>query len=152
WGLWLAAVLNAMFAPVLGSATLLLFFDRVFGTQFFAPTGDPILYQHLFWIFGHPEVYILILPVWGILGDLLAFFARKPAYWYRGSLLAVIAVTAMSGLVYGHHMYQTGLGPLLGAAFEVLTLAISAPAVVLFINWLMTLWRGQIRLTVPMIF
>jgi cytochrome c oxidase subunit I len=156
WGLWLTSILSALFVPVLGAASLLLFLDRVAGTSFFiagaAGTGDPLLYQHLFWIFGHPEVYILILPVWGILGDLLATFARKPAFWYRGTVGAMCTVAGMSGLVYGHHMFQSGLGPMLGKAFEALTLAISAPAVVLYVNWLCTLWRGSIRLTVPMLF
>ncbi len=156
WGLWLTSILNVLFVPVLAAASLLLLLDRVAGTQFFiagaAGAGDPLLYQHLFWIFGHPEVYILILPVWGILGDLLATFARKPAFWYRGSVGAMIAVASLSGLVYGHHMFQSGLGPMLGTAFEVLTLAISGPAVILYVNWLGTLWRGSIRLTVPMLF
>ena len=90
WGFWLTSILNALFVPVLAAAMVLLFFDRVFGTQFFiagqrrcAAGGDPILYQHLFWMFGHPEVYILILPAWGIVSDLLSFFARKPAFGYR---------------------------------------------------------------------
>jgi cytochrome c oxidase subunit 1 len=152
WGLWLTAILTALFVPVLAAAAMLSFGDRVFGTEFFAAaTGDPILYQHLFWIFGHPEVYILILPVWGVLGDLIAFFSGRPASWYRGSVYAMIAVTVLSGLVYGHHLYQTGLGPVAGKSFEALTLAISAPAVVLYINWLLTLWGGAIRLTVPMV-
>jgi len=158
WGLWLTAILNVLFVPVLGAAALLLAFDRLFGTKFFLAGaavksgGDPILYQHLFWIFGHPEVYILILPAWGIIGDLLSFFARKPAFWYRGSVYAMIVVTVLSGLVYGHHMYQTGMAPMLGLAFEVLTLAISVPAVVLFANWLNTVWRGSMRLRTPMLF
>jgi cytochrome c oxidase subunit I len=156
WGLWLTSLLSALFVPVLAAASVLLFLDRVAGTSFFiagaAGTGDPLLYQHLFWIFGHPEVYILILPVWGILGDLLAMFSRKPAFWYRGSVAAMCTVAGMSGLVYGHHMFQAGIGPMLGTAFEALTLAISAPAVVLYVNWLCTLWRGSIRLTVPMLF
>ncbi len=156
WGFWLAAVLSALFLPVLCVATSLLFLDRVADAGFFLAgakgAGDPLLYQHLFWIFGHPEVYILILPVWGILGDLLAVFARKPAFWYRGQVGAMIAVSSMSGLVYGHHMFQTGMGPMLGGAFEVLTLAISGPAVVLYVNWLCTLWGGSIRFDVPMLF
>ena len=93
----------------------------MFGTQFFIAGasavrggGDPILFQHLFWIFGHPEVYILILPAWGIVSDLLSFFARKPASWYKGSVCAMIAVTVLSAVVYGHHMYMTGMSPLLG--------------------------------------
>ncbi len=159
WGLWLTSILNALFVPVLASAGLLLLLDRLLGTRFFiagalgAPgAGDPVMFQHLFWIFGHPEVYILILPAWGIVGDLLSFFARKPAYWYRGTVLAMVLVTLLSGLVYGHHMYIAGISPLLGLGFEALTLSISVPAVILFANWLSTLWRGSIRFTVPMLF
>jgi cytochrome c oxidase subunit 1 len=159
WGLWLTAILNVLFVPVLGSAAILLFLDRTFGTQFFVAGasavrggGDPILFQHLFWIFGHPEVYILILPAWGILTDLMSFFSRKPAYWYRGSVWAMIAVTILSAVVYGHHMFTTGMNPLLGQSFMLLTLIISVPAEVLFLNWLHTMWKGSIRLTVPMLF
>jgi cytochrome c oxidase subunit I len=159
WGLFLTAILNVLFVPVLGAAGLLLLFDRLAGTQFFiagAATirggGDPILFQHLFWIFGHPEVYILILPAWGIVGDLLSFFARKPAAWYRGTVAALACVTILSSVVYGHHMYATGMSPLLGLGFEALTLAISIPAIILFLNWLHTLWRGSIRFTTPMLF
>ena len=158
WGLWLTAILNALFVPVLGVAMLLLLCDRLFGTHFFLAAamvragGDPLLYQHLFWIFGHPEVYILILPVWGIVSDLLSFFARKPAYGYRVTALSMTAVTVLSALVYGHHMYVTAMSPLLGRAFMVLTLLISAPAMMLVLNWMHTLWRGAIRLTVPMLF
>jgi cytochrome c oxidase subunit I len=158
WGFFLTSVLNALFVPVLGSAMLLLYLDRTFGTRFFeagariTSGGDPMLYQHLFWIFGHPEVYILILPVWGIIGDLLSFFARKPAYGYRVTVFSMIAVTVLSGLVYGHHMYVTAMSPMLGQAFMVLTLIISLPAMILFLNWLHTLWRGNISLTPPMLF
>ena len=159
WGLWLTAILNVLFVPVLGSAALLLALDRLAGTHFFVAGaavgiqgGDPMLFQHLFWIFGHPEVYILILPVWGIVGDILSFFARKPAFWYKGSVFAMIGVTVLSAVVYGHHMYQTGMAPLLGLGFEMLTLAISVPAVVLFVNWLNTIWKGSLRLEVPMLF
>ncbi len=159
WGMWLTAILNVLFVPVLGSGALLLTLDRLLGTHFFITGGavglkggDPILFQHLFWIFGHPEVYILILPAWGIVGDVLSFFARKPAFWYKGSVFAMIGVTVLSAVVYGHHMYQTGMAPMLGLAFEILTLAISVPAVLLFVNWLNTIWRGSIRKTVPMLF
>ncbi len=158
WGLWLTSILNALFVPVLGVAMLLLLCDRVFGTHFFVAGamirsgGDPLLYQHLFWIFGHPEVYILILPVWGIVGDFLSYFARKPAYAYRVTVWSMVAITALSALVYGHHMFVASLSPMLGRAFMVLTLIISAPAMVLFLNWMHTLWRGAIRLTVPMLF
>src|SRR5262245_34477726 len=159
WGLWLTAILNVLFVPVLGAAALLLFLDRVFGSQFFIAGaasvrggGDPILFQHLFWIFGHPEVYILILPAWGIVGDLISFFARKPAYWYKGTVFAMTAVTILSAVVYGHHMFVTGMNPLLGKSFMLLTLIISVPAEMLFLNWLHTIWKGSIRLTTAMLF
>jgi cytochrome c oxidase subunit I len=159
WGLWLTAVLNVLFVPVLGSAAILLLMDRVAGTQFFIAGasavrggGDPILFQHLFWIFGHPEVYILILPAWGFIGDLMSFYGRKPHFWYKGTVLAMSAVTVLSAVVYGHHMFVTGMNPLLGQSFMLLTLIISVPAELLFLNWLHTLWHGSIRLTVPMLF
>jgi cytochrome c oxidase subunit 1 len=159
WGLWLTAILNALFVPVLGSAALLLLLDRNLGTQFFVAGasavrggGDPILFQHLFWIFGHPEVYILILPAWGILGDVLSFFARKPHHWYRGSVWAMVLVTVLSAMVYGHHMFMTGMSPLLGEGFMLFTLLISAPSMVVVLNWVMTLWRGSIRFDTPMLF
>jgi cytochrome c oxidase subunit I len=159
WGQFLTAILNVLFVPVLGSAALLLLLDRTLGTQFFIAGaaavkggGDPILFQHLFWIFGHPEVYILILPAWGIVADILSFFARKPANWYKGTVFAMSAVTILSAVVYGHHMFQTGMNPLLGEGFTTLTLIISVPAEVLFLNWLRTIYKGSIHLTVPMLF
>jgi cytochrome c oxidase subunit 1 len=158
WGLWLTAILNALFVPVLAAGMILLFLDRTVGTHFFlAGTmvkggGDPILYQHLFWIFGHPEVYILILPGWGVVSDLISFFSRKPAYGYKVTALAMSAVCVLSAVVYGHHMFTTGLSPLLGQGFMVLTMIISVPAEIFFLNWLHTLWKGKIRLTVPMLF
>jgi len=159
WGLWLTAILNALFIPVLGSAAMLLLLDRSFGTQFFVAGasavrggGDPILYQHLFWIFGHPEVYIMILPAWGILGDVFSFFSRKPHHWYRGSVGAMIAVTVLSALVYGHHMFVTGMSPLLGEGFMVFTLLISIPSMIVVVNWVMTILGGRIRFHTPMLF
>jgi cytochrome c oxidase subunit 1 len=159
WGLWLTSILNVLFVPVLGSAGILLLLDRHTGTEFFIAgamagenAGDPILFQHLFWIFGHPEVYILILPAWGIVSDLLSFFSRKPAYWYRGSVYAMSAITCLSAVVYGHHMFVSGMNPLLGKSFMILTLVISVPAEMLFLNWLHTIWKGNIRKEVPMLF
>ena len=158
WGLWLTAILNAIFVPVLGSAGLLLIMDRTFGTTFFVAgaqmkgSGDPILYQHLFWIFGHPEVYILILPVWGVVGDVLSFFSRKPAYGYRIACLSMSLVCIISAIVYGHHMFLTGMSPLLGQGFMVLTMIISIPAEALFVTWLGTMWKGSIRLASPMLY
>jgi cytochrome c oxidase subunit 1 len=158
WGLWLTAILNALFVPVLGSGLILLSFDRMLGTHFFLTGalvkggGDPLLFQHLFWIFGHPEVYILILPVWGVVSDLLSFFARKPAFGYTTTAWAMIIICVLSAVVYGHHMYVTTMSPMLGESFMVLTMIISVPAMVLFVNWLRTIWRGSLRLEVPMLF
>ncbi|WP_245768458.1 cytochrome c oxidase subunit I [Stigmatella aurantiaca] len=155
WGLFYTSVLNLLFLPVLAAATGMLLLDRLADTRFFQVTagagGDPLLYQHLFWMFGHPEVYILILPGWGLIGDLVSFFSRKPAHGYRGTVVAMGAVTALSGTVYAHHLFTSGLSPLLGRAFMALTLAISLPSAVMFLNWLMTLWRGSVRLTAPML-
>jgi cytochrome c oxidase subunit 1 len=159
WGLWLTAILNAIFVPVLGAGLLLLTFDRVFGTTFFlagaaatSGRGDPVLFQHVFWIFGHPEVYILILPAWGIVSDLLAFFARKPAFGYKMTALSLTAITVLSTVVYGHHMYTTQMSPLLTQSFMTLTMLISIPSAIFFANWLGTIWKGSIRFTSPMLF
>ena len=133
--------------------------DRRLGTAFFlagplAPRtgGQVLLYQHLFWGFGHPEVYILILPVWGLVGDLLSVFSRKPAFGYKATVWSMLTITILSGLVWGHHMFTSGMNPLVGKAFMILTITISVPTAVFFLNWLGTLWRGAIRLTVPMLF
>jgi cytochrome c oxidase subunit I len=158
WGMWLTAVLNALFVPVLTAGAILLLLDRLFGTHFYtaattsAAGGDPILWQHLFWIFGHPEVYILILPAWGIVSDLLSFFSRKPAFGYRVTALAMIAITILSGVVYGHHMFATGMTPMLSESFMTLTMIISIPAEIFFLNWLHTMWRGSLRLNSAMLF
>jgi cytochrome c oxidase subunit 1 len=152
WGWFLASLLNVVFLPVLLVATGLLLSDRVFGTAFFARDGDPMLYQHLFWIFGHPEVYVLILPIWGIVSDLLAIFSRKPAWFYNGTVASLCCITALSGLVYGHHLYQSGLSPLLGRSFMALTLLISMPAMLMVLNWLQTLRGGALEFQTPMLF
>ncbi|MCM2348420.1 MAG: cbb3-type cytochrome c oxidase subunit I [Bacteriovoracaceae bacterium] len=159
WGLFLTSILNAIFVPVLGAGLLLLTFDRVFGTTFFlagaaatSGKGDPILFQHVFWIFGHPEVYILILPAWGIVSDLLSFFARKPAFGYKMTALSLSTITILSTVVYGHHMYTTQMSPLLTQSFMTLTMLISIPSAIFFANWLGTLWKGSIRFTSPMLF
>ncbi len=159
WGLWLTAILNAIFLPVLGAGCLLLIFDRIFGTQFFLAgaaattgSGDPIMFQHVFWIFGHPEVYILILPAWGIVSDFLSFFSRKPAFGAKSTALAMTSITVLSTLVYGHHMFTTQMSPLLTQTFMTLTMTISIPSAIFFTNWLGTLWKGSIRFDSPMLF
>lgn len=159
WGIFLTSILNAIFVPVLGAGLLLLTFDRVFGTTFFlagaaatSGKGDPVLFQHVFWIFGHPEVYILILPAWGIVSDLLSFFARKPAFGYKMTALSLTAITVLSTVVYGHHMYTTQMSPLLTQSFMTLTMLISIPSAIFFANWLGTIWKGSIQFHSPMLF
>lgn len=159
WGLWFTSILNAVFVPVIAAAALLLVMDRHFGTQFFLAgatipergAGDPILFQHLFWIFGHPEVYILILPAWGIVSDVLSFFARRPAFGARATILCMATITILSVIVYGHHMVTTGMTPILTEVFMLLTMLISIPSAIFFLNWISTLWRGSIRFTTPML-
>jgi cytochrome c oxidase subunit 1 len=159
WGLWLTAILNAIFLPVLGAGVLLLIFDRCFGTHYFLAgaaatqgSGDPVLFQHVFWIFGHPEVYILILPAWGIVSDLLSFFSRKPAFGSKATALSMTTITVLSTVVYGHHMFTTQMSPLLTQTFMTLTMTISIPSAIFFANWLGTLWKGKISLDSPMLF
>jgi len=159
WGLWLTAILNAIFVPVLGAGVILLTLDRVMGTTFFlagasatSGSGDPVLFQHVFWIFGHPEVYILILPAWGIVSDLLSFFSRKPAFGAKATALAMTAVSVLSTIVYGHHMFTTQMSPLLTQSFMTLTMTISIPSAIFFANWLGTIWKGSIRFDSPMLF
>ena len=159
WGLFYSAVLNTLWLPIVASALFMVLCDRRLGTAFFvagplAPHegGQVLLFQHLFWGFGHPEVYILILPVWGLVGDLLSVFSRKPAFGYKATVLSMLAITILSGMVWGHHMFTSGMNPLVGKAFMFLTITISVPTAIFFLNWLATLWRGAIRLTVPMLF
>ncbi len=158
WGLFLTSILNALFVPVIAVAMSLLLADRVLGTHFFIASalvpggGDPLVYQHLFWIFGHPEVYILILPTWGIVSDLLAWYTGRPVWGYRRTVLALTGVTVLSGLVYGHHMYATSMSPLLGRGFMVLTMLVSVPLTVLFLGWMGTLWGGVLRNEPPLLF
>jgi cytochrome c oxidase subunit I len=137
---------------------VLLFFDRVFGTQFFVAGstikggGDPILYQHLFWLFGHPEVYILILPAMGIVSEILPVFARKPLFGYQFVVFSGIAIGFIGFGVWAHHMFAVGLGPVANTAFGISTMIIAVPTGVKIFNWIGTLWKGDIRFTTPMLF
>jgi len=158
WGLGFTALLNLVYLPVLLTGGLLLLADRTLGSEIFLaganarlPAGDPLLFQHLFWMFGHPEVYILILPAWGLIGDLLAHFARRPPHWYRATVVSMSAVVVFSGLVYAHHMFTTGLSPFLNRAFSTFTLLISVPSLVLYLNWLFTISRARVRLQSPLV-
>jgi cytochrome c oxidase subunit 1 len=158
WGMFLTAVLAFLTFPVLMAALGMLLLDRVGGTSFFEPShlvvagevlshqgGSPLLWQHLFWFFGHPEVYIVILTPMGIASDILSVFSRKPIFGYRAMVLSLSAIAFLSFLVWGHHMFVSGMSPLLGSAFIGSTMAIAVPSAVKTFNWVTTLWQGRIR-------
>lgn len=159
WGLIYSSILNTLWLPLAIAALIMVLCDRRLGTAFFtagplAPHdgGQPLLYQHLFWGFGHPEVYILILPVWGLVADLISTFSRKPAFGYKSTVFSMATITFLSGIVWGHHMFTSGMNPLVGRAFTILTISISVPTAIFFLNWLATLYKGSIRLTLPMLY
>jgi cytochrome c oxidase subunit 1 len=153
WALFIVAILLLLALPVLTGALAMLLFDRMAGTSFFHPAGggEPLLWQHLFWFFGHPEVYILILPAMGIASDILAVFARKPIFGYHAMAFSMIAIAFLSWIVWGHHMFQSGMNPALGTTFMISTMVIAVPSAIKTFNWLGTLWGGNIRFTVPML-
>ncbi len=139
--------------PLLGSALLMLLLDRNFGTQFFAVGGgDPILWQHLFWFFGHPEVYILVLPPMGIISYVLPRFAGRKLFGFKFVVYSTLAIGVLSFGVWAHHMFTTGIDPRLRASFMAVSLAIAIPSAVKVFNWITTMWNGRLRLTTPMLF
>ncbi|GAB2798524.1 cytochrome c oxidase subunit 1 [Hymenobacter luteus] len=164
WAFLMTAILGVLTFPVLLAALLLLVFDRSFGTSFFLSDiyiagqalsnqgGSPVLYQHLFWFLGHPEVYIVIMPGMGIVSEILATNARKPIFGYRAMIGSLAGILLLSFVVWGHHMFVTGMNPFLGSVFMFLTLIIAVPSAVKTFNWLATLWRGNIRFTTAMLF
>ena len=153
WSLFIVAILLLLAFPVVASALAMMLFDRMAGTTFFSPEGggEPLLWQHLFWFFGHPEVYILILPGMGLVSDMLSVFSRKPIFGYKSMVYAMIAIAFLGWIVWGHHMFQSGMNPALGAAFMTSTMLIAVPSAIKTFNWLATLFRGSIRFTVPML-
>jgi cytochrome c oxidase subunit 1 len=153
WSLFVTAVLLLLSLPVLTSGLGMLLFDRMAGTHFFDPAGggEPLLWQHLFWFFGHPEVYILILPAMGIASDVLSVFSRKPIFGYHAMAFSMIGIAFLSWIVWGHHMFQSGMSPALGTSFMMSTMVIAVPSAIKTFNWLGTLWGGNIRFTVPML-
>ncbi len=153
WSLFIVAILLLLALPVLTSALAMLLLDRMAGTSFFIPAGggEPLLWQHLFWFFGHPEVYILILPAMGIASDILSVFCRKPIFGYRAMAFSMIGIAFLSWIVWGHHMFQSGMNPALGTSFMISTMVIAVPSAIKTFNWLGTLWGGSIRFTTPML-
>ena len=165
WALFFTAVLGVLSFPVLFSGFILLIFDRNFGTSFYLSDiyvngvgalpnegGSAILYQHLFWFLGHPEVYIILLPAMGMVSEILSVNSRKPIFGYMAMVGSLFAIAILAFLVWAHHMFVTGLNPFLGSIFVLLTLLIAVPSAIKVFNWLTTLWRGNIRFTPGMLF
>ncbi len=164
WALLFTAILGLLSFPVLLSGAILLLFDRNIGTSFFLSDivvngeilpnegGSAILYQHLFWFLGHPEVYIIILPAMGLVSEVMSINARKPIFGYLAMVGSMFAIALLAFLVWAHHMFVTGLNPFLGSVFVLLTLLIAVPSAIKVFNWLTTLWKGNIRFTPGMLF
>ena len=164
WGIFTATILALLAFPALFVSAIMMLLDLTLGTSFFMPAlvsmgqqnehtgGNPLLFQHLFWFFGHPEVYIVALPAFGIVSDLLSVHARKNIFGYRMMVWAIVAIGGLSFLVWAHHMYVSGMNPYFGFFFATTTLIIAIPTALKVYNWVLTLWHGNIRLTVPMLF
>ncbi|HHC79909.1 MAG TPA: cytochrome c oxidase subunit I [Flavobacteriia bacterium] len=164
WAFLVTAIIGVVSFPVLLSAALLLIFDRSFGTSFYLSDifisgevlhykgGSPILFEHLFWFLGHPEVYIVILPALGITSEIIATNSRKPIFGYRAMIMSIIAIAFLSTIVWGHHMFVTGMNPFLGSVFTFTTLLIAIPSAVKGFNYITTLWRGNLQLNPAMLF
>jgi cytochrome c oxidase subunit 1 len=164
WGIFVATVLGLFAFPALLVSVIMMTFDTLLGTSFFMPAiiesgtaldhngGSPVLFQHLFWFFGHPEVYIVALPAFGLVSDVLSTHARKNIFGYRMMVWAIIAIGGLSFIVWAHHMYVSGMNPYFGFFFATTTLIIAVPTALKVYNWVLTLWEGDIRLNAPMYF
>ena len=164
WGIFIATLLGLFAFPALLVAAVMMLLDTLLGTSFFMPAiieagtpldyagGSPILFQHLFWFFGHPEVYIVALPAFGLVSDVLSTHARKNIFGYRMMVWAIIAIGGLSFIVWAHHMYVSGMNPYFGFFFATTTLIIAVPTALKVYNWVLTLWEGDIRMNVPMYF
>ena len=164
WSLFLTAILGVLSFPVLLSCGLLLIFDRSFGTSFYLSDiiiggeslhhvgGSPILFEHLFWFLGHPEVYIILLPALGIVSEVISVNSRKPIFGYKAMVGSLLAIAFLSFIVWGHHMFMTGMNPFLGSVFTFTTLLIAIPSAIKVFNYLATLWKANIRFTPAMLF
>jgi cytochrome c oxidase subunit 1 len=153
WALFVTAILALLAVPILAGALIMLLFDVILHTHFFTPAGggQPLMWQHLFWFFGHPEVYILILPAMGIASDVISNGSRKPIFGYHSMVYAICGIAFLGWVVWGHHMFQSGMNPRLGTTFMVSTMVIAVPSAIKVFNWLGTMWRGSIHFTTPML-
>jgi len=164
WGIFMASILGLLAFPALFVSAIMMTLDAVVGTSFFLPAissmgkslqhsgGSPLLFQHLFWFFGHPEVYIVALPAFGIVSDLLSTHARRNIFGYRMMVWAILAIGCLSFVVWAHHMYVSGMNPYFGFFFATTTLIIAVPTAIKVYNWVLTIWRGDVHLNVPMLF
>ena len=165
WAFFFTAILGLLSFPVLLGAALFLIFDRSFGTSFYLSDiylegvgalenigGSPVLYQHLFWFLGHPEVYIILMPALGITSEVISTNARKPIFGYTAMIISLMGISFLSFIVWGHHMFITGMNPFLGSVFMILTLIIAVPSAVKAFNYITTLWKGNLRFTPAMLF
>ncbi len=154
WTLFITAILGLLAIPVLTAALIMLLFDQTIGTTFFLPEtgGQPLLWQHLFWFFGHPEVYILILPGMGFVSEIIANGSRKPIFGYKSMVFAILAIAGLGFIVWGHHMFMSGMNPALGMSFMITTLVIAVPSAIKVFNWMGTMWGGSIRFHTPFLF
>jgi cytochrome c oxidase subunit 1 len=165
WAMFITAVLQAFALPVLTAAGFMQLMDRVIGTGFFLPEnlvvnnsaavtggGQPLLWQHLFWFYSHPAVYIMILPAMGMVSDMIACFARKPLFGYKPMVYSIAGIAGLGFIVWGHHMFVSGMNPVLGMTFMTSTMLIALPSAVKVFNWLGTIWGGNIQYTTPMLF
>ncbi|MCL4108480.1 UNVERIFIED_CONTAM: hypothetical protein GTU68_046761 [Idotea baltica] len=146
WGMFITAILQSFALPVLTAAGFMLVGDRVFGTCFFVPSGgQPLLWQHLFWFYSHPAVYIMLLPAMGMVSDMLACMCRKPVFGYKPMIYSMTAIAGLGFIVWGHHMFTSGMNPALGMTFMTSTMMIALPSAIKTFNWIGTMWGGQIR-------
>jgi len=153
WALFITSILILLAIPVLTGALILMFFDQTIGTRFYTPTagGQPLLWQHLFWFFGHPEVYILILPAFGFVSEMISNGARKPIYGYSFMVFAIAGIAFLGWIVWGHHMFMSGMQPMIGTGFMITTMIIAVPSAIKVFNWLGTIWRGDLHFHTPML-